>query len=159
SSTPLYFLYLFFFFLIFTPWMPLLLGLQVQLLLLVVGLDEGNVGLIEKYQSDLLADGIRLSSWAERLLWELKLIGKEVDRYFYDTALAICASQGESAAVLRLLTTLEASSSDTTCRDFESANFLQRCAARWTVQAVFSPSLFDYGRRENGRCILQRTEQ
>ncbi|GAB2286099.1 hypothetical protein Dimus_020523 [Dionaea muscipula] len=107
---------------------------------LVAGLDEGNVGLIEKYQSDLLADGIRLSSWvvqegtaslyglvhekllalyicagrgleAERLLWELKLIGKEVDRYFYDTALAICASQGESAAVLRLLTTLEASSS------------------------------------------------
>ncbi|GLU02567.1 hypothetical protein SLE2022_198130 [Rubroshorea leprosula] len=71
----------------------------------VAELDMENVGLIEKYQSDLLADGVRLSGWAieegssslygliherplamyicagraleaERQLWEMKLIKK-----------------------------------------------------------------------------------
>ncbi|GAB4860234.1 hypothetical protein Ancab_011713 [Ancistrocladus abbreviatus] len=108
---------------------------------LIAELNEGqNVELIEKYQSDLLAEGMKLSNWvvqdgssslhglvhekllamyicagrglqAERQLWELKFMGKEVDRYFYDIVLAICASQGESGAVSRLLTTLEAASS------------------------------------------------
>ncbi|GMH12351.1 hypothetical protein Nepgr_014192 [Nepenthes gracilis] len=107
---------------------------------LVAKLNEENAGLIQNYQSDLLAEGTLLSSWvveeggnsllglvhekllamyicagrgleAERHLWELKLMGKEVDRYFYDIVLAICASQGKSSAVSRLLTTLEATSS------------------------------------------------
>lgn len=107
---------------------------------LVAELDEENIRLIEKHQSDLLDEGILLSSWliqegnnsvlslvhekllamyicagrgldAERQLWEMKLLGKEVERYFYDIVLAICASQQEDGAVSRLLTTLEATSS------------------------------------------------
>lgn len=102
--------------------------------------DEENVGLIEKYQSDLLADGARLSSWAiqeggsllygvvherllamyicagrgleaERQLWEMKLLGKEADGDLYDIVLAICASQKEGSAVSRLLSRIEIMSS------------------------------------------------
>ncbi|KAL9232550.1 hypothetical protein vseg_007650 [Gypsophila vaccaria] len=107
---------------------------------LVAELDEENIRLVEKFKADLLDQGILLSSWvvqeandsvlalvyekllamyicagcgleAERQLWKMKLIGKEVERYFYDIVLAICASQRESGAVSRLLTTLEATSS------------------------------------------------
>ncbi|KAL2899323.1 hypothetical protein RDABS01_024405 [Bienertia sinuspersici] len=107
---------------------------------LVAELDEENIRLIEKYQSDLLDEGVQLSSWliqegntsvlslvhekllamyicaghgleAERQLWEMKILGKEVERYFYDITLAICASQRQEGAVSRLLTTLEATSS------------------------------------------------
>lgn len=106
---------------------------------LVAELDEENIRLVEKYQSDLLDEGIQLSSWliqegnasvlslvhekllamyicagrgleAERQLLEMKLLGKEVERYFYDIVLAICASQRKDEAVSRLLTTLEATS-------------------------------------------------
>ncbi|XP_010685931.2 pentatricopeptide repeat-containing protein At2g30100, chloroplastic [Beta vulgaris subsp. vulgaris] len=105
----------------------------------VAELDEENIRLVEKYQSDLLDEGIQLSSWliqegnasvlslvhekllamyicagrgleAERQLLEMKLLGKEVERYFYDIVLAICASQRKDEAVSRLLTTLEATS-------------------------------------------------
>ncbi|GLT26837.1 hypothetical protein SLA2020_018790 [Shorea laevis] len=107
---------------------------------LVAELDEESVGLIEKYQSDLLADGVRLSGWAtqegssslygvvherllamyicagrgleaERQLWEMKLVGKQADGDLYDIVLAICASQKESNAIARLLTRMEVSSS------------------------------------------------
>ncbi|KAF2291963.1 hypothetical protein GH714_042305 [Hevea brasiliensis] len=91
----------------------------------IAELDAENVSIIEKYQSDLLADGVCLSSWviqegspslygvvherllamyicagcgldAERQLWEMKLVGKEADRDLYDIVLAICASQRRS---------------------------------------------------------------
>ncbi|KAK8494245.1 hypothetical protein V6N13_138560 [Hibiscus sabdariffa] len=107
---------------------------------LVAELDMENIELIEKYQSDLLADGIKLSNWAiqegsssingliherllamyicaghglgaERQLWEMKLSGKEADGDLYDIVLAICASQKESGAISRLLARLEVSSS------------------------------------------------
>ncbi|XP_022753888.1 pentatricopeptide repeat-containing protein At2g30100, chloroplastic-like [Durio zibethinus] len=107
---------------------------------LVAELDMENIELIEKYQSDLLADGLRLSNWAsqegssslygliherllamyicagrgveaERQLWEMKLVGKEADGDLYDIVLAICASQKEASAISRLLTRLEVSSS------------------------------------------------
>ncbi|CAO2840054.1 unnamed protein product [Amaranthus hypochondriacus] len=105
----------------------------------VAELDEENIRLVEKYQSDLVEDGIQLSRWvieegnssvlslvrekllamyicvgngleAERQLWEMKLLGKNVERYLYDIVLAICASQGQKLAVSRLLVTLESSS-------------------------------------------------
>ncbi|MBA0774583.1 hypothetical protein Gotri_009784 [Gossypium trilobum] len=107
---------------------------------LVAELDVENIELIEKYQSDLLADGIKLSNWAiqegsssingliherllamyicagrgleaERQLWEMKLVGKEADGDLYDIVLAICASQKETSAISRLLTRMEVSSS------------------------------------------------
>lgn len=107
---------------------------------LVAELDVENVASIEKYQADLLADGVRLSNWAiqeggpslygvvherllamyicsghgveaERHLWQMKLIGKEVNRDLYDIVLAICASQKEAGAIGRLLTRMETSSS------------------------------------------------
>ncbi|KAG8494903.1 hypothetical protein CXB51_012381 [Gossypium anomalum] len=107
---------------------------------LVAELDVENIELIENYQSDLLADGIKLSNWAiqegsssingliherllamyicagrgleaERQLWEMKLVGKEADGDLYDIVLAICASQKETSAILRLLTRMEVSSS------------------------------------------------
>lgn len=107
---------------------------------LVAVLDGENVGLIEKYQSDLLTDGVRLSNWvsqegssslsgvvherllamyicagrgveAEKQLWEMKLVGKEADGDLYDIVLAICASQKESNATSRLLTRVEVTSS------------------------------------------------
>lgn len=103
---------------------------------LIAELDEKNVELVETYQSDLLADGARLSSWAiqeggssfygvvherllamyvcagrgldaERQLWEMKLVGKEADGDLYDIVLAICASQKEGSAVSRLLSRME----------------------------------------------------
>lgn len=106
---------------------------------LVAELDEENVDLVEKYQSDLLADGALLSSWviqdgspllhgvvherllamyicagrgvdAERQLWEMKLVGQEADADLYDIVLAICASQKETSAITRLLTRVEVSS-------------------------------------------------
>ncbi|XWS29049.1 hypothetical protein CRYUN_Cryun25bG0123400 [Craigia yunnanensis] len=107
---------------------------------LVAELDMENVELIEKYQSDLLTDGLRLSNWAiqegssslygliherllamyicagrgleaERQLWEMTLVGKEADGDLYDIVLAICASQKEASAISRLLTRMEVSSS------------------------------------------------
>ncbi|XP_054776461.1 pentatricopeptide repeat-containing protein At2g30100, chloroplastic isoform X2 [Prosopis cineraria] len=107
---------------------------------LVAQLDLEDVELVEKYQSDLLAEGACLSNWvmqdgsqslygvvherllamyicagrgieAERQLWEMKLVGKEPDRGLYDIVLAICASQKEARATARLLTRLEVSSS------------------------------------------------
>lgn len=106
----------------------------------IAELDTKNVELVEKYQSDLLADGMQLSSWviqegspalygvvherlltmhvcagrgldAERQLWEMKLVGKEADGDLYDIVLAICASQKEAGAIARLLTRIEAKSS------------------------------------------------
>ncbi|GAA0169623.1 hypothetical protein LIER_24067 [Lithospermum erythrorhizon] len=103
---------------------------------LAAELDAENVELIEKYQQDLLADGILLSNWviqeggtsfygivherllamyicagcgveAERQLWQMKLIGKEADGDLYNIVLAICASQKEVGAVGRLLTRME----------------------------------------------------
>ncbi|KAJ6716354.1 hypothetical protein OIU74_008976 [Salix koriyanagi] len=107
---------------------------------MVTELDAENVELVEKYQSDLLADGVCLSSWviqegspalygvvherllamyicaghgldAERQLWEMKLVGKEADGDLYDIVLAICASQKETSSVARLLTRIEVTSS------------------------------------------------
>ena len=107
---------------------------------MIAELDIENIQLIEKYQSDLLADGIRLSNWviqegsallhgvvherllamyicagrgpeAERQLWEMKLVGKEADGDLYDIVLAICASQKEDSAISRLLTRVEVTSS------------------------------------------------
>jgi pentatricopeptide repeat protein len=106
----------------------------------IAELDVENVELIEKYQSDLLADGVHLSNWviqegssslsgvvherllamyicagrgleAERQLWEMKLVGKEADGDLYDIVLAICASQKEASAIARLLTRIEVTSS------------------------------------------------
>ncbi|CAL4900162.1 unnamed protein product [Urochloa decumbens] len=102
-------------------------------------LDAESMHSIEKYQSELLSDGVLLSNWAveegssevlglvhERLLslyacagcgleaehqlWEMKLLGREPDTQLYDVVLAICASQGEAAAVRRLLAGVEATS-------------------------------------------------
>ncbi|CAN6559325.1 unnamed protein product [Malus baccata var. baccata] len=107
---------------------------------LLAEFDTENVGLIEKYQSDLIADGLQLSNWvieegssslhgvvherllamyicsgrgleAERQLWEMKLVGKEADADLYDIVLAICASQKEANAIRRLLTRTDVSSS------------------------------------------------
>ncbi|KAL5750572.1 hypothetical protein ACOSP7_025175 [Xanthoceras sorbifolium] len=107
---------------------------------LIAELDMENVGLVEKYQSALLADGARLSSWAiqeggsslygvvherllamyicagrgldaERQLWEMKVVGKEADADLYDIVLAICASKKETSAVSRLLSRMEVMSS------------------------------------------------
>lgn len=107
---------------------------------MVTELDAENVELVEEYQSDLLADGVCLSSWviqegspalygvvherllamyicagrgldAERQLWEMKLVGKEADGDLYDIVLAICASQKEASAVARLLTRIEVTGS------------------------------------------------
>lgn len=106
---------------------------------LIEGLDDENINLVENYQSDVLEEGIQMANWlskegnpsilslvhekllamyicagrgleAERQLWEMKVMGKEVERYFYDIVLAICAYQGETRAISRLLTTLEATS-------------------------------------------------
>ena len=106
----------------------------------VAELDKENIRLVEKYQSDLVEDGIQLSCWvieegnpsvlslvrkkllamyicvvngleAERQLWEMKLLGKDVERYLSDIVLAICASQGQKLVVSRLLVTMESSSS------------------------------------------------
>lgn len=106
----------------------------------IAELDLEDVELVEKYQSDLLADGVCLSNWviqhgsaslhgvvherllamyicagrgieAERQLWEMKLVGKEPDGDLYDIVLAICASQKEAGATARLLTRMEVSSS------------------------------------------------
>lgn len=108
---------------------------------LIAELDPENLRIIEKYQSDLLADGVCLSSWviqegnpllygvvherllamyicagcgldAEKQLWEMKLVGKEADRDLYDIVLAICASQKEASAIGRLLTGIEVTTSN-----------------------------------------------
>ncbi|XP_062231150.1 pentatricopeptide repeat-containing protein At2g30100, chloroplastic-like [Phragmites australis] len=102
-------------------------------------LDAERMHSIEKYQSELLSDGVLLSNWAvqegssevlglvhERLLslytcagrgleaehqlWEMKILGREPDTQLYDVVLAICASQGEAAAVRRLLAGVESTS-------------------------------------------------
>lgn len=107
---------------------------------LIAELDLEDVELTEKYQSDILSDGVRLSNWviqdgspslhgviherllamyicagrgieAERQLWEMKLVGKEADGDLYDIVLAICASQKEDTATARLLTRMEVASS------------------------------------------------
>ncbi|KAF6164902.1 hypothetical protein GIB67_017105 [Kingdonia uniflora] len=107
---------------------------------LIAELDMENITLIEKYQTDLLSDGVRLSNWviqegssmhsgivyerllamyicagrgleAEQQLWEMKLVGKEAGRELFDIVLAICASQKEAPAVSRLLTGVELTSS------------------------------------------------
>lgn len=106
---------------------------------LIAELDVESTELIEKYQADLLADGVHLSNWAiqegssslygvvherllamyicagrgieaERQLWEMKLVGREADEELHDIVLAICASQKESGAVARMLTRVEVSS-------------------------------------------------
>lgn len=103
---------------------------------LVAELDPDDVGLIEKYQSDLVADGVRLSNWviqeegpslhglvherllamfiiagrgleAERQLWNMKFVGKEADSELYDIVLAICASQNEEGPIARLVSRTE----------------------------------------------------
>ncbi|GMI96944.1 hypothetical protein like AT2G30100 [Hibiscus trionum] len=108
---------------------------------LIAELDDENVELIEKYQANLVAQGLRLSKWAikegsssvhgsvhERLLamyicagrgleaetqlWEMKVVGKEVGGELYDIVLAICASQKESSSISRLLTRMEVWSSE-----------------------------------------------
>ncbi|CAI9107028.1 OLC1v1006295C1 [Oldenlandia corymbosa var. corymbosa] len=105
----------------------------------VVEMDAENTLLVEKYQADLLEDGVRLSNWvvqdggpslngivherllamyicsgrgveAEKQLWEMKFVGKEADKDLYDIVLAICASQKEAGAIERLLTRLEVAS-------------------------------------------------
>lgn len=102
-------------------------------------LDTESMHSIEKYQSELLRDGVLLSKWAvqegssevlglvherllsmytcagcgleaERELWEMKLVGRPPDTQLYDVVLAICASQGEGAAVRRLLAGIESTS-------------------------------------------------
>lgn len=107
---------------------------------LIAELDVENVRLIENYQEDLLTDGLQLSNWvseeggpsfhgvvherllamyvcagrgveAEQQLWKMKLVGKEADGDLYDIVLAMCASQGESSTVGRLLTRMEVASS------------------------------------------------
>ncbi|XP_050219084.1 pentatricopeptide repeat-containing protein At2g30100, chloroplastic [Mercurialis annua] len=107
---------------------------------LIAELDAENIRLTEKYQADLIADGVLLSSWviqegspslygvvherllamyicagrgldAERQLWEMKLVGKQPDGDLHDIVLAICASQKEENAISRLLTRTEVSSS------------------------------------------------
>lgn len=107
---------------------------------LIPELDAENTRLIDKYQEDLLDDGMLLSNWvlkegspslcglvherllamyicagcgveAERQLWEMKLVGKEAEGDLYDIVLAICASQKEAGAIGRLLTRMELTSS------------------------------------------------
>lgn len=108
---------------------------------LIWELDAKNTTLIEKYQEELVEDGVLLSNWvlkegrspsldglvherllamyicagygveAERQLWKMKLIGKEAEGNLYDIVLAICASQKESGAIGRLLTRTELTSS------------------------------------------------
>ncbi|XP_061350002.1 pentatricopeptide repeat-containing protein At2g30100, chloroplastic [Gastrolobium bilobum] len=107
---------------------------------LIAALSPEDIELTEKYQSELLADGVRLSNWviqdgssslhgviherllamyicaghgieAERQLWEMKLVGKEADGDLYDIVLAICASQKEATATARLLMRIEVASS------------------------------------------------
>ncbi|KAF4370766.1 hypothetical protein F8388_011673 [Cannabis sativa] len=107
---------------------------------LITELDTESTELVEKYQSDLLADGVRLSNWAiqegnssfhgvvherllamfivagrgieaERQLWEMKLVGKEADGDLHDIVLAILASQKETSAIGRMLTKVEVSGS------------------------------------------------
>lgn len=102
----------------------------------IAELDVEDTRLIEEYQSDLLAGGVRLSNWvieegdpslygvvherllamyicagrglkAERQLWEMKIVGKEADGNLYDIVLAICASQKEEQATARLLARME----------------------------------------------------
>lgn len=108
----------------------------------IAELDLENLRLIEEYEADLLAEGVRLSNWlireggpslfgvvherlvamyvcagrgieAERHLWQMKLVGKEVSGDLHDIVLAICASQKEPelGPISRLLTRMEASSS------------------------------------------------
>ncbi|PKA56191.1 Pentatricopeptide repeat-containing protein [Apostasia shenzhenica] len=100
-------------------------------------LDKESIRQIDRYQSNLIRDAVRLSEWAiqegnsrisvlvhERLLaiytcagrgleaehqlWNIKLLGKEPDRKLYDAVLATCASQNEVGAVRRLLAGIEA---------------------------------------------------
>ncbi|KAL2511262.1 Pentatricopeptide repeat-containing protein [Abeliophyllum distichum] len=107
---------------------------------MIAELDAENVELINKYQENVLDDGVRLSKWvieeggssiygvvherllamyicagrggdAERQLWEMKLVGKEAEGDIYDIVLAICASQKEVSSIARLLTRMEVTSS------------------------------------------------
>ncbi|XP_031384999.1 pentatricopeptide repeat-containing protein At2g30100, chloroplastic isoform X2 [Punica granatum] len=106
----------------------------------ISNLDQENIELIEKYQLDLIADGVRISNWviqegspslygivherllamyicagrgpeAERQLWEMKLVGKEADDDLHNIVLAICASRKEVNAIQRLLTRMEVTNS------------------------------------------------
>lgn len=106
---------------------------------LITELDEENVEYLEKYQSDIIRDGVCLSDWAiqeggsmisglvhekllaiytcagcgleaEKQVWQMKLSGKEPDKELRNIVLAICASQKEVGAVRRLLTGMEAMS-------------------------------------------------
>ncbi|XP_022857109.1 pentatricopeptide repeat-containing protein At2g30100, chloroplastic-like [Olea europaea var. sylvestris] len=106
----------------------------------IAELDAENVGLINRYQEDVLNGGVCLSKWviekggssihgvvherllamyicaghggdAERQLWEMKLAGKEAEGDIYDIVLAICASQKEVSSIARLLTRTEVTSS------------------------------------------------
>lgn len=106
----------------------------------IAQLDSENVGLFEKYQSELIAKGRKFSNWviqegdpsfngmvherllamyicagqgfeAERQLWAMKMAGKEADTELYDIVLAICASQRASRSVSRLVSRIEVASS------------------------------------------------
>ncbi|ONK67346.1 uncharacterized protein A4U43_C06F19220 [Asparagus officinalis] len=102
----------------------------------IAELDDENTNRIEKYQSDIINYGLRLSNCAvqegssvnagivhekllaiytcaglgleaENELWQMKLSGKEPDKELCDVVLAICASQKEVSAVNRLLARAE----------------------------------------------------
>ncbi|KAE8812746.1 pentatricopeptide repeat-containing protein [Hordeum vulgare] len=71
----------------------------------IAKLDAESMRNIEKYQSKLLGDGVLLSIGQFR-----KAAVREPDTQLYDVVLAICASQGETAAVRRLLAGVESTS-------------------------------------------------
>lgn len=104
---------------------------------LIAELDDESTRHIEKYQSDIIKDGVCLADWAiqeggsmisgivhekllamytcagygleaEHELWQMKISGKEPDKELCDVVLAICASQKEAGAVSRLLAGIEA---------------------------------------------------
>lgn len=106
----------------------------------IAQLNSENVGLFEKYQSELISKGTKLSNLvllgggpsfkgmvherllamyicagqgfeAEQQLWAMKMAGKEADTELYDIVLAICASQKATRSVSRLLSRIEVSSS------------------------------------------------
>lgn len=103
---------------------------------LIAELDDQSTRHIEKYQSNIIKDGVCLADWsiqeggsmisgvvhekllamyacagygleAEHELWQMKISGKEPDKELYNIVLALCASQKEVHAVSRLLAGIE----------------------------------------------------